>query len=105
MWNSTAGMTFLTPVADIGGPVDSVAAFFFKILAVVVAGRTRGTLDAAKNDLFTNVGLSAAEAFFAEVLRVEEEAFAGVILRQPVFTDFLRDRGRILAQIAGNIFE
>ena len=89
MRNSTTGTAFITSVTDIRSPVDPVAALFYEVLAMVVTGRAGGTLDVTEDDLSADIGFVTVEAFGAEVLRVIEETFTGVILREPVLFDLL----------------
>ena len=105
MRNRTASAAFIAAVADVRSPFDPVTVFFDEMFAVLVAGGTGSALDAAEDDLITDIGPIAAIAFGAEVMGVVKEPFTCVIFRQSVFSDFFRDGGRILTQIACNVFE
>ena len=105
MGDRTACVIFAAAVADIRSPVDPVTVFFDEMFAVLVAGGTGSALDATEDDLITDIGPVAAIAFGAEVMGIVKEPFTCVVFRQSVFSDFFRDRGRVLAQIAGNVFE
>ena len=67
MRNGTEGMSFITPVTDINCAIKSVAAFFHKILIVLVAGRAGSAFNAAGNDLAAEILLLAMEAVNTEV--------------------------------------
>ena len=73
MWNGTAGMPLIAPVADIGRPVKPAAAFFHKILTVLVTGRAGSAFHVAENDLSTDIFLLAVEAVDAEVFGIEKK--------------------------------
>ena len=73
MGDGTAGMALITPITDIRSPVKPLASFFHKILTMLVAGRTRGTLDTAGNYLSTDILLLAVKAVDAKVFSVQEE--------------------------------
>ena len=105
MGDRTACVIFAAAVADIRSPVDPVTVFFDEMFAVLVAGGTGAALDAAEDDLFTDIGPFTAIAFGAEVMGVVKESFADMVFRQSVLPDFFRDGGRIFAQIAGNVLE
>ena len=105
MRNRTASAAFIAAVADVRSPVDPVTVFFDEMFAVLVAGGTGSALDATEDDLITDIGPVAAIAFGAEVMGVVKEPFTCVIFRQFVLSDFFRDGGRILTQIACNVFE
>ena len=78
---------------------------FFKVLAVLIAGRTGSTFDAAESDLSADVGLFTTIPMDAEVLRIEEEALSWIVVRKPVFSDLLGDRAGIFAQKCSDFFE
>ena len=62
MGNGTAGMPLIAPVANIGRPVKPAAAFFHKILTVLVTGRAGSAFHVAENDLSTDIFLLAVES-------------------------------------------
>ena len=75
MRNGTAGDLFLTPIADIKSFVQTVAAFLFKVLTGLIAGRTGCTLYAAKYDLATGIGLFTMITMNTEISVVVKAAF------------------------------
>ena len=87
------------------GTVMSREVILKEYIEMLVAGGTGSALDAAEDDLITDIAPIAAIAFGAEVMGVVKEPFTCVIFRQSVFSDFFRDGGRILTQIACNVFE
>lgn len=78
MGNGTAGMAFITSVADIRCPVKPAAAFFDKILTVLVAGGAGSAFGVAENDLAADILFLAVKAVDAEVFCIQEEAPAGI---------------------------
>lgn len=102
--NGTAAELFITAVADMRCPVQPGAFFEDKIPACLVTGGTGSAFDAADDDLTADVRLFAVIAVYAEVMRIVEGAFM-VPVGKPVVFDFPGYRGRILAQIAGDLLE
>ena len=91
-------------VADVGCAVDPVAAFPFKAFAdgiALMAGTARGIAD---DDLVAGIHLFTTKAVDAEVIRVVEASPVPDV-DTPVKADLFGDRGRILAEEAGNIPE
>ena len=78
MGNGTTGMALITPIADIGSPIKRVAAFFHKILTVLVAGGAGSAFGIAENDFPADILLLTMEAVDAEVFSIEEEPSARI---------------------------
>ena len=72
---------------------------------MLVAGGAGGALNAADNDLFTDICLFAMKAMHAEVLGIQEQSLSGIIIGQPMSPNLFGDCARILAQISRDVFE
>lgn len=72
--NGTFADDLITAIANIGSLVEPVAAFFNKVLACLVAGRTGMALYTAEDDLAAGVCLMAMITLFAEVFLVDKRA-------------------------------
>ena len=55
--DGTVGNLFITAIADIRSFIEPAATFLFKVRAGLVAGRAGSTLDTAKKDFPTGIGL------------------------------------------------
>ena len=66
---------FITAIADIRSFIEPAATFLFKVRAGLVAGRAGSTLDTAKKDFPTGIGLPAMIAVKAEVFGIIKCAF------------------------------
>lgn len=105
MGNGTASMSLLAPVTDIGSPVKPVAAFFHKILAVLVTGGAGSALHVAKNDLSTDILLLAVETVDAEVFGIKKKPPARIEIGETMGTDLFRDGAWVFAEVTSNVFE
>lgn len=81
--DSTVINRLRTPIADIRGPVQTIASFLFKVLAGLIACGTGRTLHTTKNELAAGIGFSAMIAMDAEVLSIIKGALM-VPVGQPV---------------------
>jgi len=87
----------VTAIADKRSFVDTFACFPLKVFAYVVTDMTGTTVSITENKLVAGVRLFAAETVDTEVVGIVEAAAVPGI-GNPVFPDFVRDSGRILAQ-------
>ena len=83
-------------IADIRGPVQTVAAFFFEIRACLVAGWAGSTFHATENNFSTGIFLFAMVPMNAEVMGIIESTFMPPI-RKPTGFDLFGDGSWILA--------
>ena len=77
MRDGTAYMPLVTSIADMRSPVKSVAAFPYKILAVLVARRAGSAFDITKDNLSTDVFLLAMETVDTKVLAFRKSPLPG----------------------------
>ena len=94
----------IAAIADIGGFVQSVTAFLFKIGACLITGRAGSTFDATENDLAAGIGLSAVITVDTEVPGIVKSALM-IPVRQTMCLHFFRDGSGIFAQVFGNVLE
>ena len=95
----------VTSVAHIGSRLDSSALFLLKTRADPVAFMAGPALGIADDELATGIGLFTAEPLGAEVLRIVEETFSGMILGKSVLLDFFGDGGGVFAQVTSDVFK
>lgn len=105
MWDGAAGMALITSIADIGGTVKPLAAFFHKVFTMLVTRRTGSTLDMAEDDLPADIFLLAVKAVDTEVFGIQEEPPAGIEVRQTVGADFFGNGTGIFTEVAGDLLE
>lgn len=86
----------VTAVTDVRGLIQTSAAFPDEIPAGLVTGRTGSALDAAEDDLVTDIGLAAMVSMDTEVFGVIKSAFM-IPVAEAVFPYLLGDGGWILA--------
>ncbi len=92
----------ITSVADIGSPIQTITAFRFKARTDLIALMTGAACVITDDQLVAGIGLFTAEPMDTEVVRVVKTAsIPGV--DTAMTKDLLRDRRRILAEIASNI--
>lgn len=87
---------FGAAVADIRSLVQAVAAFLFKVLTGLIAGRTGSAFDTAEDDLTAGICLLTVIPVDTEVLGIVKGAFV-IPVRQAVCLDFLGNSSGIFA--------
>ena len=105
MGDGTACMPLITPVTDIWSPVKPVAAFPYKILAVLVARRAGSTFDITKDNLSTDIFLLAMETVDTKVFGIQEEPSSRIEIGQAMCTNLFGYRAWVFAEMARNLFE
>ena len=78
---------FWTSVAHIRCFIESSAAFFNKVRACLIAGRTRGAFDATENDLATYIDFSTMISVDAKIMCIVKTTFV-IPVADPVQPDF-----------------
>ena len=104
MGNGTATDVFGAAITYIGRLVQPVTMFPDKVGTGMVAGWAGCTPYPAQDDLVAGIGLVTTIPLLTEVLLVVKRPFVEPVI-QTVQLDLLRDRGRILAKIPGNVLE
>jgi len=69
------GNLFITAIADIRSFIEPAATFLFKVRAGLVAGRAGSTLDTAKKDFPTGIGLFTMVAVDTKVFGIIKGTF------------------------------
>ena len=105
MRDGTAYMPLVTSIADIRSPVKSVAAFPYKILAVLVARRAGSAFDITKDNLSTDVFLLAMETVDTKVFGIQEEPSSRIEIGQAVCTNLFGYCAWIFTEMSCNLFE
>lgn len=100
--DGAAYMSLITSITDIRSPVKPVAAFPYKILAVLVAG---STFDITKDNLSTDIFLLAMETVDTKIFGIQEEPSSRIVIGQAVCTDLFGYRAWVFAEMACNLFE
>jgi len=93
--DGTVGKLFVTAVADVGSFIEPAVAFFFKVGAGLIGGRAGSTLDTAKKDFSTGIGLFAMIAVDTKVFGIIKGTFV-IPVGQAVCLHPLGDGSRIL---------
>lgn len=78
---------FWTSVSHIRCFIESSAAFFNKVRACLIAGRTRGAFDATENDLATYIDFSTMISVDAKIMCIVKTTFV-IPVADPVQPDF-----------------
>ena len=73
--NGAMGNLFITAIADIRSFIEPAATFLFKVRAGLVAGRAGSTLDTAKKDFPTGIGLFTMVAVDTKVFGIIKGTF------------------------------
>ena len=102
--DGTVRNLFVTAIADIRSFIKPVAAFFFKVRTGLVAGRAGSTLDTAKKDFPTGIGLFTMVAVDTKVFGIIKGAFV-IPVRQTVCLQLLGDGSGILTEETCDIFK
>jgi len=102
--NRTMIDLFTASIADVGSPVKPATAFFLKIRAGLVTGRTGSTLNAAEKDFIAGIRFLTTETLGTEVLRIKKSSFVKPIGGSSGL-HFFRDRSGILTEKASNILK
>ena len=102
--NGTVGNLFLTAITDIRSFIKPVTAFLFKVRAGLVAGRTGSTLDTAKKDFSTGIGLFAMVTVDAKIFGIIKGAFV-IPVGQAVCFHLFGDGSGILTEEACDILK
>lgn len=105
MRDRTTYMPFVTPIADIGGPVKPVAMFPRKILTMLITGRAGSAFNIAEQDFLTDILLLAMETVDTKVFSVQEKPPARIEVGQAVGPNLPRDGAGIFTKITGDLFE
>lgn len=95
--NGAMGNLFITAIADIRSFIEPAAAFLFKVRTGLVAGRAGSTLDTAKKDFPTGIGLFTMVAVDTKVFGIIKGAFV-IPVRQAVCLHLLGDGSGILTK-------
>ena len=93
-----------TTIADIRSLVQAITAFFFEVLAGLIAGRARSAFDTAEDDLAADLGLFAVIPMDTEILSIIKGTFV-IPVRQAMGLYFLRNSRGILAQETSDILK
>ena len=104
MCNSAVVDLFGASVADIRGFVQASTAFFFEVLAGLIAGGARSAFDTAEDDLAADIGLFAVIPMDTEILSIIKGAFV-IPVRQAMGLYFLGNSRGILAQETSDILK
>ena len=95
--NGTVRNLLVTAIADIRSFIEPAAAFLFKVGTGLVAGRAGSTLDTAKKDFPTGIGLFTMVAVDTKVFGIIKGAFV-IPVRQAVCLHLLGDGSGILTK-------
>lgn len=104
MCNGAVVDLFGASVADIGSLIQAITAFFFEVLAGLIAGGARSAFDTAEDDLAAGIGLFTVITMNTEVLSIIKGAFV-IPVGQAVSLDLLGNGGGIFTQETRDILK
>ena len=96
MCNSAVVNLFGASITDIRSLVQAITAFFFEVLAGLIAGRAGCAFDTTEEDLAAGIGLFTVITMDTEILSIIKGAFV-IPVGQPMGLNLLGNGSRILA--------